>query len=195
MESQKKDIINEAIKIVYLEHADLLNDEDTDKEIAKIKSELVVGKLSAEKEGLLFSMLTELIMTESLGQMIARQMNELKINQQELAKNTLLPTDVINALISDEIYTNNVPILLFKKLAEQLHLKFTVIEQSIKKTLQLLGDRAQVKDLSLQPAFRKGFYLSRGSSTLSNTKTDGKELYENSESMEKYLNRLKELLN
>jgi hypothetical protein len=192
MNSKQKDIIDEALKLVYLEHADLLNDEDVDKEILKINATLTTPILTVERENMLLSRLAEVMNTESLGQAISHQLAKMKISIEELSKNTQLPTEVVQALIQDDIYTNNVPIQLFKKLLEHLKLNISIVERSIKKTLQLLGEKTQSKDLMLQPAFRKGF--SRGSSSQMNRRTDGKELYENAESMEKYISRLKELM-
>lgn len=194
MNSKQKDLIDEALKIVYLEHADLLSDDAVDKEISKINAASTEAGLTPEREHLLFSKLTEVLTTESLGQTISHQLTKMKISIDELSKTTQLPVEVVQALIQDDIYTNNVPIQLFKKLLEHLKLNVSIVESSIKKTLQLLGEKTQAQDLTLQPAFRKGFSLSRGPSSQSNRKTDGKELYENAESMEKYITRLKELM-
>lgn len=194
MKSKQKDIIDEALRLAYLEHADLLSDENVDNEISKIDTIESKAALSSDKESLLFSRLTEVMTAESLGQTISHQLTQMNITVDELSETTHLPVDVVQALIRDDIYTNNVPIQLFKALLEHLKLNVANVERSIKKTLQLLGEKTQTQDLTLQPSFRKGFFLSRGPSSQSNRKTDGKELYENAESMEKYVARLKELM-
>jgi len=194
MNSKQKDLIDEALRLAYLEQADLLSDEDVDKEISKIDATVGKAGLTPDRENLLLSRLNEVMTTESLGQTISHQLVAMKISIDDLSKTTQLPVDVVQALIHDDIYTNNVPIQLFKKLLDHLKLNVSLVERSIKKTLQLLGEKTQAQDLTLKPAFRKGFSLSRGPSSQSNRKTDGKELYENAESMEKYITRLKELM-
>lgn len=194
MDIKRKDIVDEALKILYLEKADLFNDQDVDSEIIKIKTSRVVISDEKAKKSQLLSKLSDVLATESLGQTISNQLTELKLSVEQLAKSTLVPVEVVEALIKDDIYTNNVPIQLFKRLSEELKISFITIEQSIKKTLQLLAEKSQPTDLTPQPAFRKGFYHSRNASGHSSKKTDGRELYENAESMEKYIARLKELM-
>lgn len=194
MNIKRKDIIDEALKIKYLERADMFSDEDVDKEIARIEALPIKANLTSAKESLLISKLSELMAVESLGQTILHKLTELKLTIEVLSKTTQVPVDVVQALIKDDIYINNVPIQLFKRLAEELKLSFLTIEHSVKKTLQLLAEKNQASDLTPQPAFRKGFSHSRNSSGQSSKKTDGRELYENEESMEKYIARLKELM-
>jgi hypothetical protein len=194
MNNKKTDIIDEALRLGYLAHGDSFSDERIDKEFLRVSAEVSNTEMNSDQENLLLSKLLELMNTESLGQSIAHQLAELKMTVDELAKNNQLPVEVVQALVLDDIYTNNIPIQIFRKMMEQLKLNVSDVERSIRKTLQLLAEKTHAKELSLQPTFRKGFYHSRGTSSQANKRTDGRELYENSESMEKYINRLKELM-
>lgn len=94
-------------------------------------------------------------------------------------------------------FTNNVPVVLFTKLLSALNISFKAAEEAIYKTFNILQSQATIQHSSssgLNPAFRKGYHTSRESFSKNSPKTDGKELFENKEALEKYLTRLDELM-
>jgi hypothetical protein len=103
---------------------------------------------------------------------------------------------VIEALCNDAVYPNNVPIQALKKLVMELRLSFLLVKEAVLKTFSLLQQQAALKDLSgAAPAFRKGHHLFRDGQAANRSDGDGNELFENKEALDKYLNRLGELMN
>lgn len=88
--------------------------------------------------------------------------------------------------------------MLFKNLLSYLNISFSSAEKGIRKTFELLQAKLSptLNSHSVHPAFRAGLFLSKSdyNAHFANL-SDGKELYENKEALDKYLNRLNELLN
>jgi len=195
MQRDNIEIIDEALRILSIEMA--ANDRHADRELSLILSnDSFVEMPSAHKEKL-FTALNTLVNAPSLGQVIQERLLQMNITRAQLSETVKLPAQVIDGLVSDDLYTNNIPIVLFRNLLNYLNIKFTNAEKSIRKTFELLQSKVLNHDpsVALVPSFRTSLYTSKSITFPSRKTMDGKELFENKEALEKYLNRLNQLLN
>lgn len=195
MESKKVDVLDEGLRILSFERT--LN-EIPGKELSLILSANPAIEMPDVRKQQLLAKLGSLINSPSLGQILQQQLSASAITTDELASNIKLPIKVVADLLADSIYTNNVPIVLFRNLLSYLNVSFLTAEKGIRKTFEMLQNKLSRdnRGYGLQPAFRSGLFMSKGENALPLLKaTDGKELYENKEAIEKYINRLNELLN
>jgi hypothetical protein len=195
MESKRIDVLDESLRVLSFERT--LN-EIPGKELSLILSGNPAIEMPATRKAELLTKLGALMNAPSLGQILQQQLLASEITADQLAANINLPTQVVNDLLDDSIYTNNVPIVLLRNLLYNLGISFSTAEKGIRKTFELLQSKfsSDGSSYSLHPAFRSGMFMSKPDSILPYAKaTDGKELYENKEAIEKYLSRLSELLN
>lgn len=193
----KIDTLDEALRVIFLESAKETDAINPEQEMIQILSSVNVV-MSDEKKNLMLEKLNAVSTSLSFGQLLQKAMVDLSTTETAIAEKSSLPVEIIENLINDSIYTNNVPIKLFKNLISFLNISFKSVEESVRKTFEILQSPAAAKSKSFSgfsPAFRKGYYASRESLTKNTPSTDGKELFENIESLEKYLTRLNELMN
>jgi len=193
----KIDTLDEALRVIFLESAKEGKDINSEQEMKQILSSANFV-MSDAKKNLLLEKLNAVSTSLSFGQLLQKVIIEMGINVVTVAEKSSLPVDIIESLKSDSLYTNNIPIKLFKNLVSFLNIPFKAVEESVRKTFEILQSPAAAKSDSFSgfsPAFRKGYYASRESLTKNTPATDGKELFENKESLEKYLTRLNELMN
>lgn len=193
MKNQPIEKLDEALRLLLL---DMEEPEMTGVSgIAAILQGKPVHLMTEERESELFSRLEVVLEQISLGVMLKDAMRTHHVSQEALSAETSLPAHVLGELLEDQIYPNNVPIMLFRELLNQLHITFTAAESAILTTFRKLQD--QVREPVYQvssPIYRKRHFLTKGAQAGSAPKRDGKELYENREALDKYLDRLKELL-
>jgi hypothetical protein len=197
MENNDNAILNQALRILYLENATRVREDQIAKELMRIQQVQSV-EMSNELRDKLFSNLSQTLASKSLGQVISSKISELQLNLVELSKVSKLPEDMLKGLKDDEIYTNNIPIVLLRDLLKRLQITFQEAEKSILKTFEILQSKLIDHKIagSPYPSYRRGIYVSKDSSSLLGKKRhDGKELFENKDALEKYLNRLHELMN
>ncbi len=84
------------------------------------------------------------------------------------------PNGVIVDVMQDKIYTNNIPVLLFRNLIVSLHIPFAKIEAAMLPTFRVMVSNETVESIKKKP--------------------HGYMLWENEESVIKYTNRLKEIM-
>jgi len=197
MDAPKKiDTLDEALRVIFLESA-----KDTDAAgvgVQILLSSPVSVNMSDEKKALIIQQLNAVITSLSFGQLLQLAMQNLNTTDEVVAEKSKLPITVIADLKNDSIYTNNVPIVLFKGLLTNLNLSFKPVEEAIRKTFEMLQSQVGIKSNNFSgfsPAFRKGYYTSRELLSKNAPNTDGKELFENIEALDKYLARLNELMN
>ncbi|MBC8052159.1 MAG: hypothetical protein H7Y13_03775 [Sphingobacteriaceae bacterium] len=191
------DIIDEALRIVYLENAKILENVNQEKELELILHQSDSYEMSFEMSSLLLQKLEDVAFSMSFGEVLKQKLKDMSMAEVALSQQTKLPLPVIASLLSDSIYTNNVPIVILKNLLNVLKINFEAAEKSIRKTFEILQSRDVDTALisGLNPIYRKGLFISKETLSSVSNRNEGKELYENKESMEKYLNRLEELLN
>ncbi len=195
MERDHIEILDEALRVLNLEMA--ADDANADRELSLILSNEASVDMPSNQKEKLFMALSMVVMAPSLGQVVQERIKQMDITTAQLSEGVKLPVQVIDGLISDDLYTNNIPIVLFKNLLNYLNIKFSTAEKSIRKTFELLQSKVFNHDanVALVPSFRSSLYTAKSIAIPSQRTTDGKELFENKEAMEKYLNRLSELLN
>lgn len=193
----KIDTLDEALRVIFLEGAKDASD-TADAEMQLILSSPADITMNEDKKALLMQKLNAVIASLSFGQLLQQAMQNLNVTEDIIAEKSKIPVSVVADLKNDAIYTNNVPIVLFKSLLSTLKLSFKPVEAAIRKTFEILQSQVAVRSDSpsgFSPAFRKGYYTSRESFAKNSPKADGKELFENKEALEKYLSRLSELMN
>ncbi|MBL0200267.1 MAG: hypothetical protein IPP81_08840 [Chitinophagaceae bacterium] len=193
----KIDTLDEALRVIFLESAKETDAINPEQEMNQILSS-VNFVMSDAKKTLMLEKLNTVSTSLSFGQLLQKAIVDLSTTEAVIAEKSNLPFEIIENLKNDSIYTNNVPIKLFKNLVSFLNISFKAVEESVRKTFEILQSPAVAKSDSFSgfsPAFRKGYYASRESLTKNTPATDGKELFENKESLEKYLSRLNELMN
>lgn len=194
MNTQNKiDALDEALRVIYLESAK--EKESADSEINFILGLPLAHEMSAPKKEELLNKLGNLMQSATLGELITAAMNELAVSNEDVEAKTNIPVAVLQQLKEDTIYTNNVPVTFFTTLLKSLNIAFNTAQKSILKTFELLQGQVNVNDYSaaaLRPAFRKSAHLTDYKPQY--VKSDGRELYENKEALDKYLNSLDELM-
>lgn len=187
------DILDEALKVVYLES---ITDAAAESELSRITSMAPAVEMAAAQKEKLFERLSVIESVSTLGEVISNKLRELHLEPEQLSQSTSLPLPVVHNLLKDKIYTNNVPIMFFRNLLKQLNISFQQAEKSIQKTFELLQEKTAKASTGhrLNPAFRKGPHILGMTNTDVHAKGDGRELYENKEALNKYLTRLYQLL-
>lgn len=192
MDKKKADIIDETLKVFYLESQP---DTLAEQELSRIKTMTPSVEMNAVQKAKLFERLSKLNPENTLGAVITSKLKELQLQPEQLSQNTLLPLPVVHDLLQDKIYANNVPIMFFRNLLKQLGISFQQAESAIRRTFTLLQEKTATTGAThgLNPAFRKGQHIV-GINAENTSKGDHRELYENKEALDKYLSRLNELL-
>lgn len=190
--------LDEALRLIYLESAKHGDTQQTEIEMNRIMSPSVSSQMSIERERALLDGLKALVVNPSFGKVLEQNMKVAGLSYQALAEKTRLPLRVVHQLIRDDIYTNNIPIRILRDILSTLNISFTIAEKGIRNTftmLQLkLQESVQNSYSALNPSFRKGHYISKSAFVNNAAKSNGKDLYENEQALDKYLKRLEELL-
>ncbi len=189
--------LDEALRVIWLESSKEANIESSEKEINTVLNANYSIKMDTEKESLMMEKLNPALANLSFGNILTTKMSEGSIVDEILASKTNLPVEVIEDLKADSIYTNNIPVVLLKDLLLFLNISFKSAEQSILKTFDMLQSQIEFKSNEssvFKPAYRKGYHASKEATIWNAPKSDGKELFENKESLDKYLQRLNELI-
>jgi len=190
------DITDEALRIFYLESAKEANDKIAEREISHILQLELSEQPNPVHEKNLMEKLLGVLVNMSLGQLIQKRMEESAVSEESLAEISHLSVDMIKEIAEDKIYANNIPVVILKDLLKGLKISFEKAERAIHKTFDILQQQNLEKSnfSAFNPSFRKSVYISKDIISDIAPKTDGKELFENKLAMEKYLNRLSELL-
>jgi hypothetical protein len=196
MSSENKvDRFDEIMRTIYLDQVKSMDAEQLQQALFKVQSGNS-GDVASDHKERIITRLTAMMHQLSFGQLLQEAMQQQNIAEPLLVENTGLTPFVIDELKSDGIYPNNVPIQLFKKLVMTLKLSYSNVKAAALKTVSLLKQQAVVSDVSgYTPAFRKGHEQFSGNQIRKSHDSDGKELFENEEALNKYLNRLEELMN
>ncbi|MEO7048688.1 MAG: hypothetical protein ABI091_25530 [Ferruginibacter sp.] len=194
--SNQIDMLDETLKIYFLESAK--TDETTlHQELSVILSNDKLVEMPDAMRLKLINRLKDALQQVSFGQLIKEALQSNKIESDNLAELTGLPVPVLKELQADTVFTNNVPIVFLKKLLNSLNISYQAAEQAIRNTFELLQQHvpSSASYNGVTPAFKKGNFSSRESFIKNIPKTSGKELFQNEEALNRYLNRLNELMN
>lgn len=195
MKKEYIDPLDEALRLLVLENADELEFNQTVKGMVFMEENIEVEMSAVGKEKLISS-LTSLLTSPSFGDIIKAQMEKVQLDATRLSQETQLPETLIEELTMDRFYVNNVPIKFFKRLLNTLQITFESAESAVRKTFTMLQSQQNdyAASVLLRPSFRKSLMVSSDEVTDMMTSNKGKELFENKEALDKYLQRLNELM-
>lgn len=191
------DILDEALKLYFLEsaHAGEMALHPELPSIFEGKPVAIMPKLMQKK---MMGGLGEVLKQVSFGQLLTHAIADQEVSAVSLAEETGLPESVLAKLRQDEVFANNVPIIFLKKLLKKLNISYQVADKAIRNTYEFLQYRVSsvASYEAVTPAFKKGGTLPSGESFIKNkSKTStGKDLFQNKEALDRYLNRLNELM-
>jgi|SRR5450432_1301115 len=189
--------LEEALRIFWLKNA---NDADinlSEKELNLIlKSSEGSFDMTKEKRDELVNRLFDTVNSVSLGQLINEAILSNKTKENTLAEETKLPVNILKSLREDSIFPNNVPVLILKGLLNKLNISFQAVERAIWKTFEMMQKREylSLNGGSAGQSFRKATPDAKEHQGKRGLKSDGRELFENRESLEKYMTKLNELM-
>lgn len=197
MNSQHEiDRFDEILRLIYLDQIKFMDADQIQQELSNVLGNSK-GTILPEKEQVMLSRLAALMQQPSFGQLIEQAMQEHSIEEKLLAEKTGLAPTMIDSLRKDAMYPNNVPIQLFKKLVMSLELSYTIVRTAVLKTFGQLKHQVILNEATafgFAPAFRKGHEQISSGQARKDNDTDGNELFENEDALNKYLNRLEELM-
>lgn len=195
MENDNKiDRLDEIMRMIYLDQIGTMEADELQQELSKLQEGNKEIVASANKE-LMLKRLDMVMQQLSFGELIEAAMQKQQMAEAMLVEKTGLSSPVMEELRHDAVYPNNVPIQLLKNLAIALKLPYALVRAAVLKTFGLLRQQDALKDfMGYTPAFRKGHQSFNSGGLQKDHDGDGKELYENEEALNKYLNRLEELM-
>lgn len=199
METSKKiKVLDESLRIAWLESSQESDSYVSNKELSIILKGVYNSSMPFDKEQLLIDRLFSKLSSLSLGQLISSSIQSKSLSDKEVASQTNLPENVIDELKTDTIFPNNIPVILFKKLLQLLDIPFKSADHAAWKTFDIIKSSAFLSNknfLLTEPAFRRKQNISHESLIKMNKSADGSELFENEDSLRKYLNKLESLMN
>jgi hypothetical protein len=199
MESFKKiNVLDESLRLAWLESSQESESLSSDLDFNIILENNYHSSMTLEKKRLLQDVLFSKLNSLSLGQLITNSIQQTSLSIKEVASQTNIPISVIEELKADYIFPNNVPIMLFYNLLKLLSIPFKLVDQAAWKTVDIIKSRTLLSGtnfLNTEPAFRRKQNISQESLIKINKRSDGRELFENEDSLKKYLNKLGCLMN
>lgn len=181
--------LNEALTIAWL--GDLVASEN---EASVFQTEnIATHVMSADKRTKMVAQLYSKLSLLSFGELLTKSMIEQNVSAAELSGKSELNESFVKDLQSDNLAVNNIPVVLLKKLLNSLAISFTDAKTAILKTFDIVRHNtvAGEENFSVAPAFRRG---KTDSDNNSYKRLPNKDLFENEESLNKYLERLEKLM-
>jgi hypothetical protein len=181
--------LNEALAIAWLE--DLVVSEN---EASVFKTgNTATHVMPADKRNKIVDQLYSKLSLLSFGELLTKSMTEQNVSTAELSGKAELNESFVKDLQSDSLAVNNIPVVLLKKLLNSLAISFADAKTAILKTFEIVHHNtvAGEENFSVSPAFRRG---KTDSDNNSYKRLPNKDLFENEESLNKYLERLEKLM-
>jgi hypothetical protein len=181
--------LDEALAIAWLE--DLVASEN---EAPVFKMDNTATHIMAtDKKNKIIEQLYSKLSLLSFGELLTKSMSEQNISAAQLSGKAELNESFVKDLQSDHLAVNNIPVVLLKKLLNSLAISFTDAKKAILKTFEIVRQSTVVSEenFSVTPAFRRG---KTNSDNNSYKRLPNKDLFENEESLNKYLERLEKLM-
>lgn len=182
------------LRLLYLQQATEFTDDQVESELSRMESDAKGVDIPQVAKAKLISSLSQTLHTTTLGRLLENHLQQLKLSPEDLSAATQIPQDVLADLIADRVYTNSVPILYLSNLLKTLKVTFEDAQRSIQTTFEKLqySGFESAGSYAIRPAFRKGMFASHENDLP--LKNAGRELFENNEAVNKYVNRLKDLM-
>jgi hypothetical protein len=156
------------------------------------------AKLSSYKIELMLDALKNELSKDTLGTLIAKSIQEKQIKELELLQKTGLTPSLIEAVKTDMIFTNSIPVKSLVKLVKALSLSINSVKEAINTTFDKLSVENKLflsTPQNVQPSFRRGITHQDIAFDYKNLKSDESYLYQNKEALDMYTSRLTELYN
>jgi len=192
--------LKEALKLCWLEQNQNPSHLMSEKELKLIlsSSDELFEMNSMKKEELIGKLFKIVNDNVSFGNLLAQKISLTKSKIKLLSNDTLIPVSILDNLIKDVILPINVPVLRLKKLLEKLSIRFQEAKGAIIKTFDIIYEK-ELRDLSINSSrvsFRKAYSdIERPLVSERKAKPDGRELYQNKDSLDMYLEKLSEQMN
>jgi hypothetical protein len=194
--NNEKDPLDALLTEVFLEQAYIDNLSSANTYYQQILSIEPSVEMPQQKKVEMLERLQQALAPVTLGQLLQNEMSRINISIASAVGKTGLPEILLKDIQQDKLYPNNIPILLLHRLIELLNTPFALVKQGIKETYKLLQSQSSPMSFGgVNPAFKKGNYLSKEVISRTNHANDGKELFQNEEALNRYINRLEELIN
>ena len=180
----KVENLDELLRICWLE--DVLQDNNeaavfsiATPEISEIKKNEMTNRLYAFSQQL------------SFGELLTKSLEGE--NEASIVQKTEISEAMLDELKADKLAVNNVPLMLLKNLLKELHISFVHAQAAILKSFELLRNTVSSihEPAMARPIFRKG---EMDGSSEPFKRVPNKDLFENEESLNKYLKRLEKLM-
>ena len=188
--------LDEALRLHWLENSQQGDPVFSEKELKMILTAPDTFDMKEDRKIALIDKLYENVKTQSLGELVTDRISAKNLRIERLAADTKLPVEMLKEVQTDKVFPNNIPVMLLKGLLRKLEISIAPAKTAIVKTFESLK-RSEMMDIATQSAqvsFRRknqdsrNFYVKKGS------KSDGRELYENKDALDKYISRLEELM-
>jgi len=194
-QKEKLNSLDELLRIYWLESAKELNHGLTAKELKLILEQKQSVSMPKDRYYDLIEKLHDKVANISLGKVITQAIEEKKLTDSQVLEATTIPLDVIKDLKADVIFTNTIPVLLLKKLLEFLSITFDKAEQAILNTYEIVTRKNMAPENNISIVTYSRRENSTGDKLLKiGGRLERKQLYENKESLEMYMGKLKELM-
>lgn len=190
--------LQEALRIFWLENA-----QSTDPKLSERDLELILSAddstfdMSEAKKKALINRLYDTVSGSSLGALVTTQLKTKNISDKKCTEQTDIPIAIFEELKQDKLYPNKIPVLAMKDLLIALSIPFEQAKNAILKTYELIKMNVTLteKGYEGQVSYRKGHEELASGTGRKNSRPDGGGLFENRESLEKYLSMLEEEMN
>jgi hypothetical protein len=161
----------------------ILSSTDDTFEMDEQKKEALINKIFETSNG------------PSIGSVISEAMNLGKLSSESMANGAKIPLAMFQQLISDEIFPNNVPVVGLGKILNMLSIQIENARQPIQTTFNIMkAKELRNIDASCRIAARRQQPEGGIGSVNRNGENKGRELFENQEALDKYLQKLEEVM-
>ena len=190
----KTDPIDELLRILYLEKIKTREDSDVYEPLYHLDKLPGHAKMSKYRKQQLFEKLSMQEAAPTLGQLLNDYIRNQCFTIETLAGQVKLSPQRLNSLIEDELIPNLVPVVRLKNLLTILQISFEEAKKGIWKTYEYLEEKnLETGSIdSMQVSSRISHGKKKTTDIIS--EGDAESLYFNKEALEKYLNRLEELI-
>lgn len=192
----KKPLLDEALRILWLESMGNVDLENASEELKLILGAEYDTQMNDTKKQLLLDKVYSNLSINTLGKLISTKISEKAISNENIAKKTSIPVSTIEELQSDSVYPNNIPAVLFIKFLKLLNISMDELKDTIWNTHKVLNKKKSITSNypALQVSFRRRSSESVKTFQSAIKNNSSKELFENEESLNKYLSLLENLI-
>jgi hypothetical protein len=186
--------LQEALRIFWLENAQSAGTKLSERDLELILSaDDATFDMSEAKKKQLINRLYDTVSGPSLGVLVTTELKTKGISNKKFAEQIDIPVAVLDELKQDKLYPNSIPVLAMKDLLNTLGIAFRQAKQAMLKTYELIKMNVNItgKACEGQVSYRKGNEEEDTGMRVKN-RSDGGGLFENRESLEKYLAMLEE---